>query len=76
MIGKEEIDKRFGYHRGTSTTSPMHADLRKKFMELAVYLDVALPDGRAKSVMFTELENAAMWGNKAIAELAPLAVEA
>jgi hypothetical protein len=76
MLGPEEIENRFGFHKGTvegpDATAPKHAGLRKKFVELAQELDEVVPDSRAKSVMFTELETAAMWAHKAIAERAPL----
>ena len=38
-------------------------------------LDRILVPGRAKSVAFTELENASMWSHKAIAENAPVVHE-
>ena len=77
MVGQEEIENRFGFHKGTiegpNATAPQHADLRVKFTDFAELLDVVLPDGRAKSLAFTELETASMWAHKAIAEQAPLA---
>lgn len=74
MIGKEEIEHRFGFHKATvegeNATLPIHRDTRLKFREFAEFLDEVLPDGRAKAVAFTELENASMWSHKAIAETA------
>lgn len=79
MIGNEEIEHRFGFHKatieGANATLPLHRDTRIKFREFAEFLDATLPDGRAKSVMFTELENASMWAHKSIAERAPLVGE-
>lgn len=79
MLSKQEIENRFGFHKGTiegeNATAPKHSELRKKFREFAEMLDEVLPDGRAKSVAFTELENASMWSHKAIAETAPLVEE-
>lgn len=76
MIGAQEIENRFGFHKGTiegpNATAPRHASLRVKFCEFAEMLDEVLPDGRAKSVAFTELENASMWCHKSIAEQAPV----
>lgn len=76
MIGTEEIEHRFGFHKATiegpRATLPKHRDTRLKFRELAEWLDETLPEGRAKSVMFTELENASMWAHKSIAETAPV----
>lgn len=75
-IGSAEIENRFGFHKGTiegpNATAPRHADLRLKFREFAEMLDEVLPDGRAKNIAFTELENASMWSHKAVAETAPL----
>lgn len=78
MWGPDEIEDRFGFHRATiegpHATVPQHADLRARFTQLANYLDDVLPDSRAKSVAFTELESASMWCHKAVAEQAPLVV--
>lgn len=74
-FGPEEIEHRFGFHKATvegeNATLPTHRDTRLLFREFAERLDEILPPGRAKSVAFTELENASMWSHKAIAELAP-----
>lgn len=76
MLGPDEIEHRFGFHKGTiegpNATAPRHANLRVEFRKFAEMLDEVLPDGRAKSVAFTELENASMWAHKSIAETAPL----
>lgn len=79
MIGKDEIEHRFGFHKATvegeNATLPKHRDTRLKFREFAAFLDEVLPEGRAKAVAFTELENASMWSHKAIAETAPVVSE-
>lgn len=79
MLGAEEIEHRFGFHKATiegeNATLPMHRDTRLAFREFAEFLDDVLPAGRAKSVAFTELENASMWAHKAIAETAPVIQE-
>jgi hypothetical protein len=78
-LGKTEIEHRFGFHKATlegeNATLPKHRDLRIEFRVFAAYLDEVLPEGRAKSVAFTELENASMWAHKAIAETAPVVSE-
>lgn len=78
-IGAVEIEHRFGFHKatieGANATLPMHRDTRLAFREFAEFLDALLPPGRAKSVAFTELENASMWAHKAIAETAPTVSE-
>lgn len=79
MLGREEIDNRFGFHKATiegdNATLPRHALLRKLFKEFGNRLDEVLEDGRAKSVAFMHLEDASMWSHKAIAEDAPLIEE-
>ena len=79
MLGPDEIEHRFGFHKGTiegpNATAPVHAGLRKKSREFAHLLNEDVPDGRAKAVMFTELKTATMWAHKAIAERAPLVEE-
>lgn len=78
-LGKDEIEHRFGFHKATiegpGATLPKHRDTRLRFREFAEWLDRVLPEGRAKSVTFTELENASMWAHKAIAETAPVVNE-
>lgn len=79
MLGKTDIQNRFGFHKATiegpNATGPQHHRLRVEFMKFATLLDEALPDGRAKSLAFTELESASMWTHKAIAQTAPLVDE-
>jgi hypothetical protein len=78
-IGAEEIENRFGFHKATiegeNATLPIHRDLRLAFRDFAEVLDTILPPGRAKSVAFTNLEDASMWSHKAIAETAPVVNE-
>lgn len=79
MLGKEEIEHRFGFHKATvegeNATLPLHVQTRINFRRFAEAMDQMLPDGRAKSVFFTELENASMWAHKSIAEMAPCVKE-
>ena len=74
-LTNDEILNRTGYHKATETTGPMHTHIRKLYLDLMVELNQFLPDGRAKSVCLTQLEDSEMWANKAVAELAPLADE-
>lgn len=79
MLSEQEIQNRFGFHKATiegpNATTPKHRDIRLMFLELVNWLEETLPDGRAKSVAFTELETASMWSHKALAETAPLLEE-
>lgn len=78
-LGAAEIEHRFGFHKatveGAEATLPKHRDVRLAFRAFAAQLDEVCPPGRAKAVMFTELENASMWAHKAIAETAPAVTE-
>ena len=75
-LNEEEIRNRLGFHKGTTegptATVPRHAYLRVQFMEFMAMLDRVLPSGRAKSLVFTHLEDTSMWAHKAVAELAPV----
>lgn len=71
-IGKDDVLNRFGYHPGTELTAPKHEQVREAFIMVATFLDELLPHSRSKSTAFSKLEEAAMWSNKAIAELAPV----
>lgn len=79
MMGPQEIENRFGFHKGTiegpDATAPRHASLRKEFRAFAEMLDEALPDGREKALVFTKLQEASMWAHFAIAQDAPLVQE-
>jgi hypothetical protein len=78
-VGRDEILHRFGYHaastEGPNATAPIHADVRRLFIELAEHMDHLLPPGRAKALAFTELESAMHWANSAIAMQAPLVTD-
>lgn len=74
MFTEEEIQNRFG-HTAASIEGPnpkeeIHAQIRSEFVLLARALEDLLPDGRGKSVAFTELETASMWAHKTLAQRA------
>lgn len=75
-LSNEEIETRFGYHRGTDETIPKHEIVRQGFIAFATFLNENVPDGRAKSTAMTNLQQTAMWANYGIAELAPLVGQA
>lgn len=70
---KERIANDFGYHKATAETGPMHDAVRTHFKELAYWLIDNTPASREQSLMLTELQQAQMWANAAIAcNLSPL----
>lgn len=75
-ITAEEIRNRFGFHKASDETGPMHQYVRKLFIDTANELNRYCPDGREKACALTALQEAAMWTNAAIAcNLAPLVDE-
>lgn len=71
-ISSDDILARFGYHPGTDETIPKHQKLRDGFIAFSEFLKDVLPEGRAKSTAFTKLQEASMWANFGVAELAPV----
>lgn len=78
-IGRDEILHRFGFHaatiEGANATKPIHADVRRLFIELAEHMDHLVPPGRGKATAFTKLQDAHMWFHWSIAEQAPLVTD-
>lgn len=82
MLGEEEIQNRLGYHKPVASdpndepyTTILHRNLRAMFQEVLRELDNQLPEGRPKSVCFTEFETMAMWAHKSVAQLDPVSDE-
>lgn len=79
QISDNELEERFGYHRpiagGTVDTVEQHRALRVDFISFAKMLNRELPDGRAKAVALTQLEDAAMWAHKAVAMQDPVSFD-
>jgi len=74
-VGVNALRERFGYHKATETTAPMHQAVRGLMLDVATVLDRMLPNGRAKFQAIVQLEESCMWANKAIAEMAPVVDE-
>jgi hypothetical protein len=71
-MDRSEIIQRFGFHKGTPETIPLHADTRAGFIQLATFITLATAPSREQSLALTALQEAAMWTNCAIAMTAPL----
>lgn len=74
QLSHDDIQNRFGHSaasiEGPNPNEETHKMIRREFTALAAILDQLLPDGRGKSVMFTELETASMWAHKTLAQRA------
>jgi hypothetical protein len=57
-LGLREIVRRMGYHPATSETVSVFEEIRHRFIELALWMDENLPEGREKAEMQTQLEYA------------------
>lgn len=64
---KAELDNRFTYHRPIGDQPQRYEKLRAKAKELAELANDFCPESREKSHGFTQLEDAVMWFNAAIA---------
>lgn len=67
-MDSEELRHRFKYHPPKNDeTRELHEHVRQFIGDLAGWMNLNLPDGREKSLVFTHLEDAMMWANAAIA---------
>lgn len=72
MLGAEELEKRFYAKTPTAESLEVHQAVRGAYLVWAAFLDEYLPDGRAKELAMTDLENSSMWAHKAIAQDDPI----
>lgn len=63
----DDLDKRFTYHPPKGDQSQRYETLRREARNLADSIDALAPDSREKSLAITNLEQAVMWANAAIA---------
>jgi hypothetical protein len=66
-LGIQEVVRRLGYHAATPETVPVFEENRRRAIDLALYYDETLPEGREKALAQTALQEAAMWANCAVA---------
>lgn len=67
MFDESDLENRFAYHRPSRSRAADHQDVRETFLNVARELNHLLPDGREKSLVLTNLEEAMFWSNAAIA---------
>lgn len=75
MVSDEELASRFGRHKYTDSTAAGTRAVRRKFLEMATWIDIVIPPGRAKAMALTELESCESWAIKAVLERAPVMSE-
>lgn len=64
----DNIVNRFEHHPPKDAfTISQHENIRAETRELAKFYDATLPEGREKALAITQLEQALMWANAAIA---------
>ena len=66
-LEKPELERRFTYHAPKGNQTQRYEDIRQWGWHLAVFIDENCPDSREKSLAITNLEQAIMWANAAIA---------
>lgn len=67
MIINKTIENNFTYHSPKDDQPKKYERLRSEAKNLAYLIDTYCPDGREKSIAFTNLEQCIMWANAAIA---------
>ena len=64
---QDEIENRFTTHKVDAETALSMTHIRAQFKGLALAINLALPDGREKSLALTDLEQALSWTNAGLA---------
>lgn len=62
-----DIERTFTYHKPQGTQPIRYEQLRDGAKILALMIDRSCPDSREKSLALTNLQQAVMWANAAIA---------
>lgn len=64
---RKELDNSYTYHAPKDDQADRYVIIRDTAKELAMVIIQACPPSRERSVALTNLEQAVMWANKAIA---------
>ena len=63
----KDLSNRFRYHPPQGDQQHRYEQIRAQGLSLALLIEELAPDSREKSLAFTNLEQAIMWANAAIA---------
>jgi polysaccharide deacetylase 2 family uncharacterized protein YibQ len=66
-MDQTDIDNRFTYHPPKPGQTARYELIRSEARKLAIVINDMAPDSREKSLAMTQLEDAVMWANAAIA---------
>jgi hypothetical protein len=66
-LGLREIVRRLGYHQPSPATIDTFEAVRHRFIELALFVDETLPEGRMKAETHTNIQYALMTAISAVA---------
>jgi hypothetical protein len=62
-----DIKNRFSFHPANSNQAALYEAMRAKALELAAWMDENAPESRELSLAITNLDQAVMWFNAAVA---------
>lgn len=62
-----DLINRFSYHAPDTEAAAHHANIRSRILDMALWLDSVLPEGRDKAIVMTKLEEVMYSANAAIA---------
>jgi hypothetical protein len=64
----EDLENRFAFHpANTVEKKNNHASVRMHCLDLALFINENVPEGKEKSLAITHLEEVMMWANAGIA---------
>lgn len=67
MVGQNELNHRFSYHKPTPEMAVKFSAMRGKLLEAATLIDELVPDGREKATAISKLEETGFWANAGLA---------
>ncbi len=66
-MNPKRLEWDFKYHAPNLARGADHGRMREQALQLAKYIDDAVPDGREKSLAITKVEEVMFWASAAIA---------